>query len=110
MPKLPRAFVGFNSEFPRIGRAWEALGGACAQAGPLDARTRELVKLALSIGARLEGGVHAHTRRALDAGATPEQIRHVVALAPSTVGFPIAVAAFTWIRDVTGPGKKRGRR
>lgn len=110
MPKLPRAFVGFNREFPQVSRAWEALGTACAQSGPLDIRTRELVKLALAVGARLEGGVHAHTRRALEAGATQEQIRHVVALATSTVGFPTAVAAFTWVADVIGPGKRRGRR
>jgi 4-carboxymuconolactone decarboxylase len=110
MAKLPRAFVGFNGEFPSVGRAWEALGAACAQAGPLDPRTRELVKLALAVGARLEGGVHAHARRALEAGATREQVRHVVALAPSTVGFPTAVAAFTWVADVIGPRKKRGRR
>ncbi|HZS32126.1 MAG TPA: carboxymuconolactone decarboxylase family protein [Methylomirabilota bacterium] len=46
--------------------AYEALGAAAA--GPLDGRTRELVKLALAIGARLEGAVHAHVRRALEAG------------------------------------------
>ena len=110
MTNLPGAFVGFNREFPQVGRAWERLGEACAQAGPLDVRTRELVKLALAIGARLEGGVHAHARRALKAGATQDQIRHVVALAPSTVGFPTAVAAYTWVADVIRPGKKPPRR
>lgn len=106
MPRLPGAFVGFRREFPEIGQAWEALGEACAKAGPMDARTRELVKLALAVGARLEGGVHAHTRRALEAGATPAQIRHVVALAPSTVGFPTGVAAFTWVEDIISRRKK----
>ncbi len=110
MPKLPGAFVRFRREFHEIGRAWEALGAASAQAGPLDARTRELVKLALAVGARLEGAVHAHTRRALEAGVTQDQIRHVVALAPSTVGFPTAVAAFTWVEDAIGRRRKRGRR
>ena len=110
MPKLPGPFVRFRRDFPQVGRAWEALGEACAKAGPLDARTRELVKLGMAIGGRIEGAVHAHARRALEAGATHDQIRHVVALAPPTVGFPTAVAASTWVGDVLGRGKKRVRR
>ena len=110
MRRLPGAFLGFGREFPEVGRAWEALGEACAKAGPLDARTRELVKLALAVGARLEGAVHAHTRRALETGVTQDQIRHVVGLAPSTVGFPSAVAAFTWVEDVIASRKKVGQR
>jgi AhpD family alkylhydroperoxidase len=74
--------------------------GANAEAGPLDARTRELIKLGMAIGGRLEGAVHAHARRALTAGATPAEIQHVVALAIPTVGFPTTIAAFTWVGDV----------
>ena len=66
-------------------------------------RTRELVKLGMAIGGRLEGAVHAHVRRAREAGATPAQIRHVVALAPPTVGFPTTVAAFTWVEEALKP-------
>jgi 4-carboxymuconolactone decarboxylase len=54
----------------------------------------------MAISGRLEGAVHAHVRRALAAGATPDEIRHVVALAAPTVGFPTTVAAFTWVDDV----------
>ena len=70
----------------------------------LDAKTRELVKLGMAIGARLEGAVHAHARRALEAGVTLAEIRHVVALAPPTVGFPTTVAAYTWVEEVLGKG------
>ncbi len=91
-------------------KAYEALGEACAKAGPLDAGTRELVKLGMAIGGRLEGAVHSHTRRALQAGATPAQIRHVVALAAPTVGFPTTVAAFTWVEDVLAGAKKKAAR
>jgi hypothetical protein len=34
----------------------------------------------MAIGARLEGAVHSHTRRALEARATAEEIYHVVLL------------------------------
>ncbi len=111
MVRLPRPFRRFGDDNPAVARAYEALGEACAKAGPLDGRTRELIKLGMAIGGRLEGAVHSHTRRALEAGATPEQIRHVVALAPPTVGFPTTVAAFTWVEEtLTGAKGRRGRR
>ena len=68
---IPKAYKRFMSNFPEVGQAYEALGQAVHGAGPLDEKTRALVKLAISIGARLEGGVHSHTRKALAAGATP---------------------------------------
>ena len=97
--------------FVSVARAYDALGKVCAEAGPLDEKTRELIKLGMAIGGRLEGAVHAHARRALAAGASPADIRHVVAMAVPTVGFPTTVAAFTWVDDVLTPkGKKNARR
>jgi 4-carboxymuconolactone decarboxylase len=109
MAKLPKPFVQFTREHPAVGRAYEALGTASAEAGPLDAKTRELVKLGLAIGARLEGAVHSHARRAREAGATVAEIRHVVALAAPTLGLPTTVAAYTWVREVLG-AEGRARR
>ena len=103
MTELPQPFRRFQAAHGRVVDAYEAFGEACAQAGPLDAKIRELVKLGMAIGGRLEGAVHAHARRAVAAGATPAEIRHVVALAAPTVGFPTTVAAFTWVEDVLSP-------
>ena len=100
MGELPKPFERFGELNPDVMRAYEAFGKACAEAGPLEAKTRELVKLGMAIGGRLEGAVHSHTRRALAAGARAEEIRHVVALAASTVGFPTTIAAFTWVEDI----------
>ena len=99
MAKLPSAYVKFTRTFPKVARAHDQLGEAAA-AGPLDQRTAHLVKLGMAMGARSEGAVHSHARRALAAGATPAQVRHVAALAVPTLGFPGAAAAFTWIEDV----------
>ena len=108
---LPQPFVRFTRDYAAIARAYDALGKVCAEAGPLDEKTRELIKLGMAIGGRLEGAVHAHTRRALAAGATPEEVRHVVAMAVPTVGFPTTVAAFTWVDDVlAAKGQKTRRR
>lgn len=100
MTTLPATYRRIAELNPSVSKAYEGLGEACAQAGPLDGKTRELIKLALAVGARLEGGVHSHVRRALELGATASEIRHLVTLAVPTVGFPNAAAAFTWIEDV----------
>ncbi|MDT0500087.1 MULTISPECIES: carboxymuconolactone decarboxylase family protein [unclassified Halomonas] len=81
--------------------AYAELGKACAESGPLDARTRRLVKLALAVGARSEGAVHSHARRALEEGETSEALKQVAMLSIPTLGLPRGVAALTWIEDIT---------
>lgn len=100
MTDKPKAHKQFMEEFPAIAQGYEAVATAVHDAGPLDEKSRQLVKLALAIGARHEGAVHAHTRRALEAGLTPEEIKQVAALAVTTLGMPNAVAAYTWINDI----------
>ena len=85
--------------FPRLEQAWD-LVNAEGGAGPLGAKAQRLLKLAVAIGALREGAVHSGVRKARDAGASTEEIEQVVALAASTIGFPSAVAAWRWVRDV----------
>ena len=80
--------------------AVEALGEAVGNAGPLEGKIRQLVQLAAAATIRSEGAVHSHTRRAVEAGATPEEIRHALLLLTSTIGFPGVVAAMTWADDI----------
>jgi alkylhydroperoxidase/carboxymuconolactone decarboxylase family protein YurZ len=98
--KLPGQYRWLFQEYPRVGKAYEGLGEAVHAAGPLDERTRALVKLGISMGARLEGGVHSHTRKALQAGVKPEEILHAALLAMPTLGLPSTMAALTWVRDI----------
>jgi len=107
---LPAAYTRFASTQRRTIRAYERLGAALLEAGPLERRTAELVKLGIAIGARLEGGVHAHVRRAREAGVSPDAIRHAARLALTTVGFPSMMAALTWVEDELGPAPPRARR
>lgn len=111
MARLPRAYETFSKENPKVREAYDRLAQVCHQAGPLNEKTRAFVKLALSIGAKMEGAVHSHTRRALDAGATPSEIRHLVLLGLTTIGFPSSIAALTWVEDVLKktPSRKRKR-
>ena len=97
---LPEIYSRFRSQFPELSETLDVLGSSADDAGPLDDRTRRLVKLAIAVGGRSEGAVRSNARRALAAGATPEELLHVVALAVSTRGFPAAVAAYSWIEEV----------
>ena len=112
MARLPRSYENFREKYPEIWQAYDRLGGLVHDAGPLVKKHRELIKLGMAIGARLEGAVHSHVRRALEQGATREEIYHVVLLGLTTLGFPTTVATLTWVKDVlTGdtPPRARGR-
>ncbi len=98
--KLPQPYREFLENYPEVAKSYEALGTAVHAAGPLDDKTRALVKLSLSVGAQREGAVHSHVRKALDAGVSPEEIRHSVLLALPTLGLPAMMAALTWVEDV----------
>jgi alkylhydroperoxidase/carboxymuconolactone decarboxylase family protein YurZ len=63
--QIPARYQQFAKSYPTVMQAVEALGEAAQSAGPLDGKTRALVKLAIALGALREGAVHSHTRRAL---------------------------------------------
>ncbi len=100
--KVPGRYLQFQKRFPAVFQAYEALGTASAGAGPLDARSRALVKLAIAVGGQMEGAVHSHTRRAVEAGCAPDEIRHVALLAITTLGFPTMMKTLSWIEDILG--------
>ena len=107
MKKLPGHFNAFTEQYPEIARAYEQLGAACHLGGPIPKKERALIKLGISMGAWLEGAVHAQVRKSLEAGASPEEIRHVALLALPTIGFPAFMAVLTWINDLLPAQKKQ---
>jgi hypothetical protein len=72
MSKFPRVFQRFQSDFKQLWQAYEALGTTAAEAGPLDIKSRELIKLGM-----------AAANGSLLLGIT-------------TIGFPTMMAALTW--------------
>lgn len=100
MSQIPKRFQKFTEDYPEVAKAYEALGSAVHAAGPLDEKTRALVKLAISTGARLEGAVHSHTRKAVNAGCTSGEMRQVALLSLPTIGLPSMMAALSWIDDI----------
>ena len=100
MSDRPEFYERLKREQPALMGAYEKLGAAAKQAGPLDLKTAALVKLALSLAAELEGGSHSAVRKALAAGCAPDELRHVALLAVTTLGFPAMMRARAWVEDV----------
>ena len=101
MPKPSTAGDQIRTKYPDVWQAFSKLAEACHDAGPLDEKTRRLVKLAIAIGAGTEGGTHSAVRHANEAGVTPQEMEHVVLLSITTIGIPAAGRALTWIHDKT---------
>ena len=108
MPKdhIPsRSYHDISKRYPDVINALETLGSTVRSTGPLDDKTSQLIQLAAAAASKSEGSVHSHTRRAQKAGATREEIYHTLLLLISTIGFPQAMAAISWCRDILeGPG------
>lgn len=96
LPKRPEAL---RRKYPRVWKGFTALAEACHEAGPLDERSRRLVKLGLAIGAGLEGATHSATRNALAAGVSPQELQHAALLGITTLGFPASMRAMSWVAD-----------
>ena len=98
-PKLPGTYKQFIARFPELGNAHEAVAKAVDGYGPLDAKQCALIKIGISLGAGLESALRAHVRRALQHGATQQEIEQAILLGMNTVGFPRTVAAWAWARQ-----------
>ena len=95
-----KVYRTLRKQHPKAFDAIENLGKALRRSGPLNKRVSHLVQLAASAAIRSEGAVHSHTRRALAAGASPDEIHHALLLLASTIGFPNVIAAMSWADDV----------
>lgn len=102
---LPKTYQLLKKNHGQLVQAVEELGKAAKKAGPIDEKHAQLVQLAAAASIRSEGAVHSHTRRAMAAGASLEEIHHAILLLISTIGFPNVVAALSWADDVISKGQ-----
>ncbi len=97
---LPKVYEKFSGKFPEVLRDYKQLGQTCRAAGPLDPKCQDLIKLGIAMGANSRGAVMSSTRKALESGASNEEIAHAVLLSLTTTGFPNMIAAMGWIDEV----------
>jgi len=90
--KPPKFFTQFLEKFPEIGQKYQEIGDAVHQHGPLTARERALVKLAISGSNQMESAYKSHIRKATSVGLSREDIEHVALLSLPTKGFPSMMA------------------
>jgi len=83
-----------STESPTLARTYNNL----ASVGPLDAKTRRLVKLGIAAGLASEGAVRYHAGKALHEGVPPDELRHAVTLALIMAG-PGAVRVLKWTEE-----------
>lgn len=62
-------------------KGYQTLSGAGVKTGHLDAKTRELIALAVAVTTRCDGCITFHTKAALGAGASHEEITEALGVA-----------------------------
>jgi len=92
--------MSIRKRFKKYFKAVDSLGKAAKTSGPIKSKTSQLIQLAAAAAIRSEGAVHSHAKRALQAGAKPEEIYQAILLLTSTIGFPTVSAALSWVDDV----------
>ena len=97
---LPQVYKKFKESYPHVFEDFKRLGISTRDAGPLDEKAQNLVKLGISVGVNSRGGVMSSTRKAMAAGASIQEIEHAVLLAMTTTGFPNMIAAMSWVHEV----------
>jgi len=100
---MPATLDIFKKDHAKAWAAYEQLRNACDQAGPLDAKTRELVKIGISVALEHGGGLVAHVSQARKAGAQPAEIYQAILLATGLAGFPAVLAAMATAKKYLKP-------
>ncbi len=108
--RFPFSYERFKKEFREIEKEYDKLAKKCHASGPLDEKTRRLIKLGIAIGSESDGAVKSHTRRAMAIGISLEEIHHAVLLGLTTIGFPKMIAALNWVHQAMEEGPLRHRR
>lgn len=71
----------FAALHPEAVKGFSALNRGAATTKHLDAKTRELISIAVAVTTRCEGCIDAHVRRAKAAGASKEEVAEALGVA-----------------------------
>jgi 4-carboxymuconolactone decarboxylase len=95
MEDVHKIFSQFKEEFPEVYEKHEALGKEVHEkGGPLDEKSRWLVKIAISGACNHKRALETHIRKAKDAGVGEAEIKHALLLLVPTAGFPAFMKAY----------------
>lgn len=83
--------VALRKAHPKMMEAFAALGAAVYPDGALDAKTKELIALAISVTVRCDGCVAAHGRSAYQKGVGRDELVEAIGVAVHMGGGPSMV-------------------
>lgn len=79
--QLLAAITDIGRTSPEITRGYQGLSNAGAQGGKLDARTRELIALAVGVTRQCDGCIATHVDAAIRHGASREEVVEALGVA-----------------------------
>ncbi len=93
----------FIEKHENIYHAYENYGHLMHEnTGPLDEKTRWLLKVAISTTCQYEYALRTHIIKAIKSGCTREEIEHAIMLVAPTAGFPKTMAGILILREEMG--------
>lgn len=101
MNKIQENFNYFTTEHKEIYDAYANYGKLIHEhGGPLDDKTRALIKVVISSVNCRNYALETHIRKALDISCTKEEIEHAILLSAPSVGFPNMMESIMVLRSV----------
>lgn len=90
----------FTDRHGDIYEAYRSYGKAIDEdGGPLEEKTKRLIKVAISATIQNEYSLTTHMKKALKAGCSLEEIEHTLLLVAPTAGFPAMMKALMTLRE-----------
>jgi 4-carboxymuconolactone decarboxylase len=101
MEDIHKIFSQFKEEFPGIHARQEALGKEVHEkGGPLDEKSRWLIKMAISGACNHKRALETHIRKARAAGINEDEIKHTLLLLIPTAGFPAFMKSYAVLKSI----------
>ncbi len=85
--------AALHKSVPQVMKGFGEMGKAAIADGALDAKTKELIALAVGVAARCDGCIGFHTRALVRLGATSAEVHEALGVAIYMGGGPTAMYA-----------------
>lgn len=86
--ELSGALATYRQSAPEVAAAFSGLAKAATQPAAIDAKTKELIALAIGIAGRCDGCIGFHTEAAIRHGASRDEIVETIGVATYMGGGP----------------------
>lgn len=86
--ELSKGLAQFRGQVPDVQAGFSALHNAAMKGGVLDAKTKELIALAIGVAARCDGCIGFHTQALIKLGMTKAELAEMLGVAVMMGGGP----------------------